>query len=292
MRDWSGQWLIDDCGTFLPRHGSSVRRFDVPHAGVGSGLADLINNLGFVAMQVRGARVALRLRLKNVSSKALASVFYWLADHRPNGIIVSFEAELRPAEVYPNAETAITRLAKITGTHAFQSRFREQSIAIEKLPKSEHLRHLFEIWRTTQRDAPQSLRSYAAEHVDGRFGMSEMTGGDLIFADIGDNRHIPDPAWRQRAIGTALARQPDADYWGWVACQHRLADLSQQPSVSMVDTEIYWPRTGWVRRHYVRLLLPCVTTKGQRLVFTANAGPTECPAAGPDFTQSQSALPG
>jgi hypothetical protein len=291
MRNWSGQWLIDDCGTFLPRHKPTLFSFDIPHAD-GGGLVDLINNLGFVAMQVRGARVAIRMRLKNVSSKALASVFYWLADHRPSGIIVNFETELRPAEVYANAETAITRLAKITGSHAFQSRFREHPIAIENLPASGHLRRLFDVWRSTQRGAPEALRSYALEYLDGRFGMSEMTGGELLFAEIGDNRHIPDPAWRQRAIGTALARQPDADYWGWVACQHRLADLSQQPSVSMVDTEIYWPKTGWVRRHYVRILLPCVTTDGQRLVFTANAGPTECPEVGPDFTKTRTSLCG
>jgi hypothetical protein len=268
-----GDWFFDDRG-HLCAAGSASLAPTRDHLRDGStSLGDFVSTFGYVAMRVRRARVAINLRIKNVSSTALAGVLYWLADHRPHRIIVNFDAEQRPAEIYSDADTAIARLAKVTGSLAFRSRFHEVYLAVEDLRPSSRLRDLVGHWQNTGRSNPDVLRRYAERHLDGRYGISRVDKNDVVFVELGAGLQIPDAAWCARVIGHAVSRQPDADYWSWVAIQHRAAAKAAAPTLSCIDTEIFWPTPGWVHRSYARVLLPCVTPAGERLIFTAN---TDC----------------
>ncbi|HEY1244749.1 MAG TPA: hypothetical protein VH913_26540, partial [Hyphomicrobiaceae bacterium] len=93
----------------------------------------------------------------------------------------------------------------------------------------------------------------------------------LVIDRIGDGLHVPDREWFKSALGRPIEEQPDTPYWRWVARMQRAALQTNNPALSDIDASIYWPALGRVRRRYRRLLLPCITRDGTRLLFSANS---------------------
>jgi hypothetical protein len=269
-RDWL---LFDDRGSTWPAHSPELLRRlncrfynnDLP--------ADLVRNLGFVAGHSVGNNAAIRLHTGLVSDVALAAAFYWLSDCRPARVLIDFVGAPRPAEVCTSAAAAIARLIELTRGRNFSRHVAEKPCSLDQLPDGSPLRGLLELWadKGGMFDAP-AFHEYASRRLLRRFLIVRQTvDNGLVFDTIGDGLHVPDRSWFKSAIGRPIEEQPDTQYWCWVARIQRESLHSNSPALSDIDASIYWPSLGRVRRRYRRLLLPCTTTDGGRLLFSANS---------------------
>jgi hypothetical protein len=268
------EWLLfDDRGNTWAAHSSELLRRlncrsyndDLP--------VDLVRNLGFVAGRTVGNNAAVRLHAELVSDVALAAAFYWLSDRHPARVLIDFVGAPRPAEVCTSAGAAIARLIELTRGRNFSRHVAEKPCSIDQLPAGSPLRGLLELWAGNGGvfDA-QAFHAYASRRLLRRFFIVRQSGGDgLVFDTIGDGLHVPDRTWFKSAIGRPIEEQPDTEYWCWVARIQRESLHSNSPVLSDIDASIYWPSLGRVRRRYRRLLLPCTTGDGTRLLFSANS---------------------
>lgn len=240
---------------------------------------DLIRSMGFVGVQDGTKFVRVRIRLQVVSQVALASVLYWLADNRPKSVVLEFVGEPEPVELFTSPEAAMARLGAVTSFERFLPRFDSQPVDPGQLPPSSPLAELVRVWRGGGRTDPEVLVRVATHRLKQRFMIIKaLDQGPLVFEALGRGLHIPDPRWLDQAVGRTFEDQPDRSYWAWAEKCHRKALASPRPTVNDIDAEIYWPGTGWVRRIYRRMLLPCVTRGGDRLMFCANSTESNIPS--------------
>ncbi len=269
-RDWL---LFDDRGNTWAAHSPELQRRLHCLRHDEDLTAGLIRNLGFVAGRSHDANTALRLHLELVSDIALAAAFYWLSDRCPARVLIDFVGTPRPAEVCTSAEAAIARLIELTRERDLTRHVAEKPCSIDQLPAGSPLRGLLELWAHNggRFDAP-TFTEYASRRLLKRFLIVRQDGaGALVFDTIGDGLHVPDRSWFKSAIGCPIEEQPDASYWRWVAQIQRAVLHSNGPVLSDIDASIYWPSLGRVRRRYRRLLLPCASRDGTRLLFSANS---------------------
>lgn len=274
MHSRQREWLLfDDRGATWPAGSLELRRrLSCLHYD-GDLAADLVRNLGFVAGRTVGNKATIRLHLQVVSDVALAGAFYWLADHRPMTVLIDFVGENRPAEVCASTEATIARLVELTRKQDSSRNIAEKPCSLDRLSTESPLRGLLEIWAKNQGHFNDSLFiKYASQHLLQRFLIVRQSRSDqLLFDTIGDGLHVPDKRWFKSAIGHPIEKQPDTEYWPWVARIHRAALRSNCPVLSDIDANIYWPSMGRVRRRYRRLLLPCTARDGTRFLFSANS---------------------
>lgn len=239
---------------------------------------DLIRSMGFVGVQECAAFVRIRVRLQVVSQVALASVLYWLADNRPKSVVLEFVGEPEPVELFASADAAMARLGTVTSFERFLPRFASELVDPDRLPPSSPLAELVGAWHGGGRLDPEMLARVATRRLNQRFMVIRAVDhGPLVFEALGRGLQVPDRRWLQHAVGGRLRDQPDRSYWAWAEKCHRTALVSPRPTVNDIDAEIYWPGTGWVRRTYRRMLLPCVTRGGDRLMFCANSTASSIP---------------
>ena len=272
-------FLFDDVGAAWDAQSFDLReRF---HAATYCGdlPTDLIRSMGFVGVQDGAKFVRVRVRLQVVSQVALASVLYWLADNRPKSVVLEFVGGPEPLELFTSPEAAMTRLSVVTSFERFLPRFASQPVDPGQLPPSSPLAELVRVWHEGGRTDPEMLVRMATRRLRQRFMIIKaLHQGPLVFETLGRGLHVPDPRWLEQAVGRRLEDQPDRSYWAWAEKCHRKALASPRPTVNDIDAEIYWPGTGWVRRIYRRMLLPCVTRGGDRLMFCANSTESNIPS--------------
>ena len=271
--------LFDDVGATW-----DVQSFDLRerfHAAnyCGDLPTDLIRSMGFVGVQDGTKFVRVRVRLQVVSQVALASVLYWLADNRPKSVVLEFVGEPEDVELLTSPEAAMARLGAETSFERFLPRFASQPVDPSQLPPSSPLAELVRVWHGGGRTDHEELVRVATHRLKQRFMIIKaLDQGPLVFEALGRGLHIPDPRWLDQAVGRTFEDQPDRSYWAWAEKCHRKALASPRPTVNDIDAEIYWPGTGWVRRIYRRMLLPCVTRGGDRLMFCANSTESNIPS--------------
>ncbi|MBO0764231.1 MAG: hypothetical protein J2P50_06560 [Hyphomicrobiaceae bacterium] len=267
------EWLLfDDRGETwaaqspeLQRRLHCVQDDDVP--------TGLVRNLGFVAGRTLSNNAALRLHGELVSDVALAAAFYWLSDCRPARVLIDFVEPSRPAEVCTSAEAAIARLVDLTRGRDFNRHVAEQPCSINDLPAGSPLRGLLGLWASNSGGFnEEAYFEYAARRLLKRFLVVRQNLANALVIDrIGDGLRVPEREWFKSALGRPIEEQPDTPYWRWVARVQRAALQTNNPVLSDIDASIYWPSRGRVRRRYRRLLLPCTTREGTRLLFSANS---------------------
>jgi hypothetical protein len=268
------EWLLfDDEGTTWPANSMELRRRLACLTYQGDLSADLVRNLGFVAIRACRQRFTLRLHVQVVSSVALAAAFYWLFDHRPGSVVIDFVGEDRPAEIYPSTDEAIARLIRLTRWNELNKKVAEKPCPLDQLSPQSPLHGLLRLWQENRgRFNAPALIDYASQHLASRFIVIRQCAFDrLLFHILGEGLHVPDRSWLKSAVGRPVEDQPDAEYWGWVAQTYRETLSTNRPGLSDIDADIFWPSRGWVRRRYRRLRLPCTATDGARYLFSANS---------------------
>lgn len=268
------EWLLfDDQGATWPASSMELRRRLACLNYQGDLAADLVRNLGFVAIRACGNRSTLRVHVQVVSSVALAAAFYWLFDHRPGSVLIDFVGEDRPAELYASTDAAIARLIQLTRWNDLNKKVAEKPCPLDQLSPQSPLYGLLQLWYQDEgRFNAPALIGYASQHLSARFIVIRQCAFDrLLFHILGEGLHVPDRSWLKSAVGRPVEDQPDAEYWGWVAQTYRETLSANYPALSDIDADIYWPSRGWVRRRYRRLRLPCTATDGTRYLFSANS---------------------
>jgi hypothetical protein len=268
------EWLLfDDHGNTWVEHSPELRRRLHCLERNAQLPIGLVRNLGFVAASSSGTSAAVRLHLDLVSDIALAAAFYWLSDCHPARVLIDFVGSLRPAEVCTSAGAAIARLVELTRQREFSRHIAEKPCPLDQLSEASPLRGLLDLWVSTDGRFDETVFArYASRRLLRRFVVVRQSGAErLVFDTIGEGLHVPDREWFKSAIGRSIEEQPDTQYWRWVACMQRAALHSNAPVLSDIDASIYWPSLGRVRRRYRRLLLPCTSRGGARLLFSANS---------------------
>jgi hypothetical protein len=81
---------------------------------------------------------------------------------------------------------------------------------------------------------------------------------------------VPDPGWKARGKGQRIGANGDPLYFKWVYRCYRDALGSGRPDVADIEADITWNNIGRERRFYTRMLLPCLSSDGNRFLFLAN----------------------
>jgi hypothetical protein len=268
-----GNWVFDDREDLRPLNCWLPIRKTLPNPVLSGDLGnDLVRNLGFIVLCVRAGRVVLKLRTEVVSSVALSAAIYWLADERPERVMLVCSSNNRPAELIRGSGSAITRLVKLTKAGALNARCTSHPVDTSQLRANSHMQTLIDAWQATSssRLGLKTLTNYANDQMDGRYGITSVTDGEHAFFEIGRTLAIP-AEWRVNAIGRPLRRQPDVDYWNWVIGQQKQAIERQAPLVTRIRAKIFWPASGWSHTDYTRIILPLKSATDQQLCFVATS---------------------
>ncbi|MEM9030081.1 MAG: hypothetical protein AAGC70_17090 [Pseudomonadota bacterium] len=131
---------------------------------------------------------------------------------------------------------------------------------------------LIEKWSTSEDVIVDQLVEISNAQLKSRHLITKLdqSTGDVLFDAIGAGLEVPDNAFFSSGPDSPLNQQADTEYWAWAEENHRNALVNGQAGISRITAEIFWPETGWVKRDYIRLLLPCVTFGGERRLFSAN----------------------
>jgi hypothetical protein len=262
--------LVDETGTIWPAASLDLRRRLFCLTYDGDLTRDIVRNLGCIGVDVTQSKVSIVLHPRNVSSVAISSLLYWLADHNPKQICLSFAGDSAGPELIIGLDAATRRLGAIELKAQQDRRIKAQHLRLDQATLGQTLGAIFEFWRSHQgRCEIAQLIEIGRETLSGR--CVAVAADDLRILELGEGLQIPDRRWIESARDQRLGRHPDAVYAHWVTECYRAVAESGRPDLADVKAEIFWPSSGRVHRTYRRLLMPCLNKAGQLFLFGANA---------------------
>jgi hypothetical protein len=263
--------VFDDEGTLWQGDSLELRRRLCCLNYPGQLIADLVRNLGFIAVDCERSHLALNLRSSTVSRAAAIGLLYWLAGSGASrGCLRDIDA---PAiELLPTLDALISRIGTMGGAGPLPDRAAERSLDDSELPLGSPLRELLRRW--AEADGKLWFGDYAAtirEHLGNRFVLARVADNSRIVIEaVGEGLRIPSRTWFTSAIGSDLEYQPDRAYGRWVNAAYARVHCSRRPALSDCDADIYWPGEGWVRRKYRRLIVPGTAADGGRYLLSTS----------------------
>lgn len=268
--------VIDDNGNIWSADSRELRSiFHLADVDGDIGCA-LVRNVGFIAVARRGTSASIQFNPRTVAPTALAALGYWLAQGGPDRICLSVldTVHRQSHEMHPTPQGALRRMQGLIDKDR-QRRgelpFRQQHAELRDLPSASVLSAVFECWRATAGvfcdDAYKGpLHQFGGK---GRYLLvhARHDAGRFEIIKAGEGLLIPDKISRARLVGSTLEDIPDYAYGRWVTHDYRQVLEEQWPRFDHVRAAILWPGTGRVVRRYSRLLLPCQSQSGERLVL-------------------------
>lgn len=263
--------IVDDKGIIWPYHSLELRRqlhcLNYPD----NFAADMVKGLGFVLIFRGKKRLILELHSETVANAAIWASVQRLADS--GNTIVEFRY-LDKTSVLSILETglarAITRLVGLARRKGRATRIQSAPLSPHVLSPNSLLLPFLTRWAEHSDRSLSTDLAKVAETVNVKryyWSAPINDGSDFLIHALGSGMQVPDNTWPQRAVGSSLVSQPDRPYWKWVADCYRHTLAHTEPALDDVDTDIYWPTFGWVRRRYRRLLLPCNLPDGSTGLF-------------------------
>lgn len=138
------------------------------------------------------------------------------------------------------------------------------------LAPTDPLRLLVDAWSSGLRGAGE-LTLLANNLLNGRYivaGTDAATDGLCILAQ-GRDFNLIGQNWLSRVPRLRIADWPDVAYGRWVEQSYRRAWDRAEPLIDDLDCIIQWPKLGRRRHRYGRLILPCRSPSGSRLILGA-----------------------
>ncbi len=265
-------WLIDDKGRML-------RVTTRLQAGFGTRLpaaefADfLARNLGWIAVGADKAGMELRFRPAKVNDTALAAGAAKLRDASARRFRVAWHCGGWHSEEFTDAHEAIARIMALVDGARGEMRvgdFLQSPRPRHQLALSDPLRLLVEAWSAGVRGA-EELSAVADQLLNGRYILAGADGvGDgLCIVAQGRDFNLIGRNWLSRVPRLRIADWPDVAYGRWVEQSYRRAWQEAGPLIDDLDCIIQWPQVGRRRHCYARLILPCQSASGSRLLLGA-----------------------
>ncbi len=270
--------LIDDDGTVADSR-STTYRASLHALHTGDGFIDYaVRNLGFIAVDAQRASVKLRMRPTHVSPIAFAGLMYFLADKRPDRVLLSkLDRDGWQHEFLGSGDVAQPKLARLVARAqcARDGDFLAEPADIDQLPADHPLHQLLDaraaLLDAAERHGLDAVAAIAAPLTKGRFALSTADAAinRIVLAAIGNGYNPESQYWLSRIVGHRMNDLPDARYGAWTYDAYAAALKAGTPALDRCDIIVDWPRDGRTRYRNQRLMLPLQLANGSHTLVTA-----------------------
>lgn len=265
-------YLIDDRGrVFRPSYRlQATFGTRLPPAVFGDFLA---RNLGWISFGINKVECEVRLRPAKVNEVALLAATEKVRDAAVGRYRLTWYGDAWSSEKFATASAAVSRIMLLVGCAQANARgedFLRRPRRREHLLPDDPLKLLLDAWSSGVRGAEQ-LTALADELVDGRYILAGADGSssDLCILAGGRDFNIIGRRWLSRVPRLRISDWPDVAYGRWVEQSYRVAWQGVEPVLDDLDCIIQWPKLGRRRHGYRRLILPCRSSSGSRLMLGA-----------------------
>jgi hypothetical protein len=260
-------WLIDDRGN-LQDPLSSRLRIELQATHLAQEFPDyVLRNLGFICIHEQNNATHLKFRPSIVSPVAFAALMYWLADRKPNRIMLSTFETTWSHQVVGSHRIAIPKLSKLIEAAQNQraTDLLRRPRVPASLPDNSPLRSLLRAQKRLveafNRDQLSALLHEIDGETQGRYTLttSDANMQNMVLQRVGQGHEETANFWLTRAIGYRVQDFPDVALGKWMAETYTKTLQSGQMRLDDVDATIEWPGLQRSRYAYQRLLLPLQT---------------------------------
>lgn len=262
--------LIDDRGELWPGDSRQLRTaFDSPFSG-GEFVEYAVKNLGFVAINIYGKSIQLRLRPGFVTSRALSGLLGWLKVSKFDRVVLSLfqnswqDQLLQP----PQLRAIVDELAQSSG-NARPDDCLTKDLPAAVLEAQPLVGEIYDNWANLAEnyDTDTLVRLLRSVFKD-RYAIvkKDRNKNSLTFYEFGDKMFPMYDLWRTCAIGAPVHEQPDRAYGRWVAAIYRDASECSKPHLAAVDAIMHCPLKGRSRTRYQRLIFPLQPNSADQLL--------------------------
>jgi hypothetical protein len=257
-------WLIDDRGN-LQDPQSRRLRMDLNGTHLTHDFSDFVlRNLGFICLQDNPNSTHLKFRPSVVSPVAFAALMYWLADRKPQRIMLSTFEGTWSHQVIGRHNLAIPKLAQLIETAQNQraSDLLRRPRTPNSLPDNSPLRSLLaaqkRLVEAFDRDQLAALLHEIDGETRGRYTLttSDANMQNMVLQRVGQGHEETANFWLTRAIGNRVQDFPDVALGKWLAETYTSTLQTGQHRLDDVDATIEWPGLARNRYSYQRLLMP------------------------------------
>jgi hypothetical protein len=268
--------VIDDRGEEEPWPSARILK-DIDPAHADFDAVDFaVRNLGYVLIVDRPDFVRVRLRPLLTSSRAVAALYFYLAERSPPRAAIAWFDDAWHDEVCGNAKALIARLTSLLHGST-RVPVPEPHIATRRSldtvlnPDGHPFAPLLRAWLKGSRDELQAVAREYGLWDRANIAERDPDRGDFFFRHVGKAIQVYSPEWGTRAVGRRLSEQPDSAYGRWIEAGCAAADDSRMARCELVHASVAW-RGGEVRRwRYERLMLPFEAADGRRMVMSISA---------------------
>lgn len=266
--------LFDDKGELWDA--TSRKLADELHSSLSSAeLASYaVRNLGFIAANLGGGSLRLRLRPAVASHMALGALLYWMYDSEIERVLVSVLNGEWSHELMRSREEAARRLLELTRRDSEDRRddFLNKPRPLQDLPSTSPFRALLNAWAECGGVyEPQRLLPLLQNTTNGRFFLVEAQAcaPSILIRDIGKGFGNDAGYWLGRTVGHRIEDQPDYAYGKWLAKVYSKVLTTRAPSLDDVDAVITWPQQPRISYRYRRLVVPFESRRDSTLLLSA-----------------------
>ena len=271
--------LIDDQGELWRGESRQLRAaFDSPFSG-GEFVEYAVKNLGFVALNVYGRSIQVRLRPGFVTARAIAGLSDWLENSKLERMVLSrFEGGWRDEMVQAAQILArIDELVPYAGQNGLKD-YLSKPLPIDRVGNEPVVAQVCENWPSlVEAHRTDTLVRLLRSVFKDRYVTvkSQPDRGKLTFHEFGEEMFPAYDVWRTCAVGAPIQEQPDRSYGRWISEVYSEAANGTMPHAAAVDAIINCPVRGRQRYRYRRLIFPLKTASdGQLLVGGSFDDPT------------------
>jgi hypothetical protein len=268
--------VIDDLGEEHPWPSSRIfKEFDGVRADYDP-LSYAVRNLGFVLIVERPGFLRLRLRPLLVSSRAVAAMFYALAERRPARSAIAWFDGTWHDELCGGPKQLYRRLTEILHGSA-RSFVAEPYLATRRSldavlnPPGHPFAPLLKSWLAGSRD--DLLASAQRQGLWERAMVAEQdpATGVFRFRHSGGSIQLYGAEWRDQAVGVRISEQPDGAYGRWIEQGCAAVNEAGAARVELVHAAVTGSDGKIHRWRYERLMLPFAAADGRGLVMSISA---------------------
>lgn len=232
-----------------------------------------VRNMGFVCLTETWTGLRLHWRPTVVTHHTQSAMLRWLATAAPNRVLVTTEGSHPSVNLCSDGIAAAKLVMDILKQVEIDSPdMRRKRIPLVDLDDRHAFGALVERWRNAGGVyRPDEFKDLLNTTFGRRFVTLEPAEGtsDLFVREVGDGFSILDKSWFRQASGRRFSDQPDVRYGYWATQAYRDALSSAEPVLENVDIILKQPRQNRVRATYDRIILPCTTPDGRRLLLGA-----------------------
>jgi hypothetical protein len=238
----------------------------------------LVEQMGFIAIDISRASATIALNFDTVSEPGLARVFYWLDQQRPEKVVLIDRSPFASQAHFllgPWAR-ALPLLARLSlNREADRARAMiSDELGMHQLAHDHALGRCLRFWiEASATGALDERWGRASEILGGRLVAikAQDHGGGTVIARVGTGLPVFAQVGLGRTIGLRVEDQPDTRYGRTCANTYGTVLASGKPKLERIDALVRWPGVGQVRRRYVRLLLPFNAANQEKWLLSATS---------------------